>query len=306
MKNVKARAVGILIMYFLFNQLASSQPLPGGGGGCTNCFPRTINTNRNSVKFMGQTFSLIDTNAAVSTDTNLYNACALFSNDTGTNAILQVASYGTNAIIIKASHFDYSAEPLRDFALIICDKAESPTWKSMSFNNASNNQDGWLVQGTVANWQVSDPMFLMVSNMAHDCDSFFRAIPYAGPQIALTGQSPYATVQSNITLYATITDLSGITNEQFDINVNGLPARYSLAGSNAVIIDTHYNPNGAENIYVTATSTGRLYNTAFVPPDQQRIFFSGTSSMPLDFENDTYLAFASDYCPTNVGTRACT
>ncbi|MCU0785000.1 MAG: hypothetical protein MUF81_13335 [Verrucomicrobia bacterium] len=37
-----------------------------------------VNTNRNYVKFMNQAFSLIDTNAAALTDTNLYNALIAF------------------------------------------------------------------------------------------------------------------------------------------------------------------------------------------------------------------------------------
>ena len=37
----------------------------------------------------------------------------------------------------------------RDFALLVCDKVETPTWKNIDFLGASDAQDGWLVQGMV-------------------------------------------------------------------------------------------------------------------------------------------------------------
>jgi hypothetical protein len=90
-------------------------------------------TRRNYAKFQNQIFSLIDTNNVAANDTNLYNALLSFPDDTGTNSTLQIASYGANAVIIKANHFDYSAETDRDFALLVCDKVETPTWKNLIF-----------------------------------------------------------------------------------------------------------------------------------------------------------------------------
>ena len=142
---------------------------------------------RTAEQFAAQTFSVIDTNALAITDTNLYNACISFPPDTNTAATLQIAKCGTNAVIIKANHFDYSAETVRDFALLICDSVDKPVWKSIDLSGASDSQDGWLIQGSVPNWKVTDPMFMLVSNITHADNAFFRAIPYGGPQIQLTG-----------------------------------------------------------------------------------------------------------------------
>ncbi len=287
--------------------MASSMRLPtlggGGGGSGGSGSPPASDTRRNAAKFMDQTFSLLDTNSVALTDTNLYNACLAFPNDTNTVPDLQIAPYGTGSILIKANHFNYSAETLRDFALLVCDDPSKPTWKNIDLSGASDSQDGWLVQGTVANWQVTDPMFLMIGNIATNVNAFFRAIPYGGAQVALTGAAPYNTVSNTIMLQAVIMDLSGTTNEQFGINVDQLPARYSMGTSNTISIQTPYNPNGLHNINATAScNNARVYDTNNIP-DNAKLFFSGTTNLPLDFENDTYLAFASDMCPTNVGTN---
>ncbi len=121
-----------------------------------------IDTRRNYEKFMNQTFSVIDTNAAAQVDTNLYAACESFPEYTGTDPYLQIKAYGDDAVLIKASHFDYSAETARDFALLICDKVETPVWKNIDFLGASDSQDGWLVQGSVPNWKVTDAMYFKV------------------------------------------------------------------------------------------------------------------------------------------------
>ncbi len=292
-----------LLMGVMLGQSSFAQPTPGGGGGGTNSSGGSINTNRNYIKFMNQVFSLIDTNAVAQTDTNLYNALIAFPNTTDTNSTLQVASYGENSIVIKANHFNYLTETDRDFALLICDKVETPVWKNISLSDTTNSQDGWLAQGTVPNWKVTDPMYFKVSNIARDCNGFYRAIAYAGPQIELTGAQPYAVVSNVITLQVSIMDLSGVTNVQFAMNIDGLPARYNLGASNTISLNTKYNPEGLVNVYAEAfNNNARVYNPTN-PPDKSKLFFSGITSLPLEFENDTYLLFASDNCSPDVGTN---
>lgn len=253
-------------------------------------------------QFIAHVFSVIDTNAAAITDTNLYNACISFPDDTNAFPTLQIAKYGTNAVIIKANHFDYSAETERDFALLVCDSVDAPLWKNIDFLGSSDFQDGWLIQGMVPRNLVTDPMFLLVSNIAQVDKAFFRAIPYGGPQIEITGAQPYDVVSNTITLQATINDLSGVTNVQFAPNVDGAPARYSLGTNNTITIETKYNPNGIANIYLKAYSKPRIYDPANLP-DNAKLVFSGIGSLPLDFENDTFLAFASDYASPDIGTN---
>lgn len=215
---------------------------------------------------------------------------------------LQIKRYGTNCAVIKANHFDYSSETTRDFALLICDKVETPIWKSINLTGPNTN-DGWLVQGTVPNYQVKDPMFLVVSNMTSLYSAFFRAIPYSGPQVQLTGKQPNAVVSNTIVLTAAITDLSGVTNEQFQVTVNGVPARSSFAAGNAINIDTRYHPSGDEIVYLNAFNTGLRVNDPANPPDKAKLSFSTLASLPLDFENSTYVGFASDMCSPDVGTN---
>lgn len=286
-----------------FAQLPPFPPDDGGGSGGTNSTPPLLNTNRNHIKFMGQTFVLLDTNIVAQTDTNLYTALLAFADDANTIPVLQVAPYGADTLLIKASHFDYSAESARDFALLIGDKLETPVWKSIDLSGASDSQDGWLVQGTVPRWLVTDPMFLQVSNIARDCNAFFRVIPYGGPEITISGPQPYDVVSNTIALQLAINDLSGVTNEQLDLNVDGVPVRFSLGSSNTLNLETKYNVNGLNNLYVNAfNDNARVYNPTN-PPDNAKLYFAGTSTIPLDFENDTYLAFASDMCPLDVGTN---
>jgi len=117
-----------------------------------------------------------------------------------------------------------------------------------------------------------------------------------------TGPNAYDVVSNTVALQATVTDLSGVTNESFEVTVDGLPARYSLGASNTIDLETKYNPNGPENIYLNTANAARIYDTNN-PPDNSKFFFSGSASIPLDFENDTYLAFASDFCPPELGTN---
>ena len=161
---------------------ASSVPTPGGGGSGTPEPPPSPDTRRNYAKFQNQVFAVVDTNKAAVNDTNLFNVCASFPDDTGTGPSLQIAPFGTDAVIIKANHFDYSAETDRDFALLVCDKVETPVWKSIDFAGASDVQDGWLVQGTVPKWKVTDSMYFLISNIAPSVNAFFRAIPYSGAE----------------------------------------------------------------------------------------------------------------------------
>jgi hypothetical protein len=84
-------------------------PDPGGGGGSGDPPPPPPNIP-NYQKFIGQAFTVIDTNNAAANDTNLYNVCISFADDTNTAPTLQIEQYGSNAVIIKANHFDYSTE----------------------------------------------------------------------------------------------------------------------------------------------------------------------------------------------------
>jgi hypothetical protein len=303
-KKIIGRLVvgGVLACCLVTNTQAQLLPPDGGGNGGSGSGGASPDPRRNYQKFKNQSFSLINTNTAALNDTNLYKVCASFFANTNTVPNFQIAAYGANAVVIKANHFNYSAET-QDFALLVCDSLGSPVWKSVDFLGASDSQDGWLVQGLVPFWQVSDPMFFMISNIVHDCNAFYRVIPYSGPQIALSGPQPNNIVSNIITLQATITDLSGITNEQFEATIDGQPARYSLGLSNTISIDTKYNPNGPCNVYLQAIGRASVYDPTNVLADNSKTFFTGLASMPLDFENDTYLVFASDFCPTNVGTN---
>jgi hypothetical protein len=269
----------------------------GEGGGDDSSWE----TMRNYQEFAAQAFLLIDTNNAAANDTNLYNACASFPADTNALANLQIKSYGANAAIIKANHFDYSAEG-RDFALLVCDWPDKPTWKSIDLLGSSDAQDGWLVQGSVPSWEVTDPMYIMVSNIMSSHAAFFRAIPYGGPQMELTGPQPYDTVSNTISIQATIFDLSGVTNDQFVLTVDGAAARYGVGQTNTISINTKYNPNGSANLNLSGLSNARVYDRTN-PPDKSRLVFESALSLPLDFENATYLAFASDMCSPDVGTN---
>ena len=257
----------------------------------------------NSQKFIGQVFSLIDTNAAAANDINLYNACISFPNDTSTAAVLQITRYGPNAVIIKADHFDYSSET-RDFALLVCDKVQTPTWKNIYLSGSSDSQDGWLVQGAVPNWEVTDPMFLLVSNINLTYNGFFRAIPYDGPQVQILGAQPYATVSNTVTLQALITDLSGTTttNQQMVVTVNGLPARCGVGPTNTISLDTRYAQSGSEEVEVAMNSVPVAFD-AENPPFDTRLAWTTTAVLPLDFENPAFLVNASDMCSPDMGTN---
>lgn len=300
MKNIASKIIALAMLALSFNAFSQLLP-PGAGDGGGGFSEPPADTRRNYTKFMNQAFSIIDTNAAATDNTNLYNACVSFPDTT--NTALQVVAYGTSAVIIKASHFDYSTETDRDFALLVCDSLDEPVWKDILFSGESDDQDGWLVQGTVPHWQVTDTMFFMISNIVHDCNAFYQVIPYDGPQIQLTGPQPYDVVSNVISIHAAIKDLSGITNEQFEVTVDGTPTRYSLETNNTISLDTRYNPAGPCNVDLEVVNKASIYDPTNVLADNAKIYFSGFASMPLDFENDTYLDFASDYASPDIGTN---
>src|ERR1035437_166734 len=275
----------------------SAMNIPVPYGEDTPDDPQTPPPNiPNYQKFMGQAFSLIDTNDAAVNDPDLYNGCVSFPDDTNTAPFLQIARYGTNALIIKTNHFDYSAET-RGFALLICDKVETPTWKNIDLSGSSDSQDGWLIQGSVPDDQVTDPMFLMVSNINLAYNAFFRAIPYGGPQVQITGAQPYDTVTAILSLQAVIADLSGTssTNQQFTVTVNLLPARYALASGNTIALETTYAPSGIQEVEVALGSAPLIFDPQNPPLDTQ-LTWATTATLLLAFENSAFLVNASDMC----------
>jgi hypothetical protein len=277
-------------------------PPGGGGGGGTNSFSPPPDIS-NYLKYQAQAFLVLDTNAVASTDTNLFNALSSFADDNGTAPVLQVMPYQGNCLLFKTSHFDFSSESTRDFCLVVCDKVETPLYKNIDLSTPSNNiqNGGWLVQGSVPNVSVTDPMFLMVSNTSRTYNGFFRVIPYGGPDIQLSGCNAYDVVSNTITLQATISDLSGITNETFDVTVDGFKARYGIGTNNTVKLETPYNPNGPCTLYAKAGNSATIYDPTNSPGDA-KLFFSGSTTLPLDFENDTYMAFGGDNSSPDIGT----
>jgi len=252
--------------------------------------------------FVQQVFSVVDTNAAASNDTNLYNELLSFPTNTNTGPELQIMLYQTNIVLIRANHFDYSADT-RDFALVICDSVLIPLWKNINLSNTTNVQDGWLIQGLVPNFQVTDPMYLMVSNISLSCDAFFRAIPYSGPQITLAGANPNDTVSNTITLQAAIVDLSGTANQTFGIEVAGLSANYSLAASNTISIDTSYFPNGNEDVSLLVGNTNALLYDPTSSATDTKLNYATSADIPFDFEHSSYVISAGDMCTPDVGTN---
>jgi hypothetical protein len=272
----------------------------GGGGTSPADSPQPPPDISNYAKFLAQSFSVIDTNSV--TDTNLYNACAGFR-DTNTTPLLQIVQYEPGCLVIKASHFDYSSDS-RNFCVVVCDKLDTPLYKNMDLFAPSNNvqNGGWLVQGSVPAWQVADPMFLVVSNISTVYNAFFRAVPYSGPVVTFSGANPGDTVSNLVALQANVTDLSGVTNENWTVNVDGAETRYTLGAGNTFTFDTKYNVDGLDTIYLAVGNQARIFDTNN-PPDNSQVFFSAGGSISLDFENPQYLAFASDWCPPEAGTN---
>jgi len=280
-------------------------PLPGGLGGGDGGSP-LVHTNPpnipNNQKYMDQVFVRVDTNDAAANDTNLYKVCATIPHVTTSAPVVQISRYGTNALILKASHFDYSAETVRDFALIVCDTPITPVWRNINLLNTTNTQNGWMVQGLIPNWEVTDPMFLMVSNLNLAYNAFFQVIPYGGPQVTLTGPQQDSVVTNIVTLTATVSDLSGITNEQFALTVNGDTARYSIGSSNTINLDTRYSPNGIQEIELNAGNQCASVFDPQNPPADTKLSFDSQATLSLDFENNNYLVWSGDNCSPEVGT----
>lgn len=255
----------------------------------------------NYAKYAAQSFSVIDTNDAAVNDTNLYSACATFT-DTNTDPLLQIVQYQPGCLLLKASHFDYSAET-RNFAIVVCDKVETPIFKTLDLQNPSNNisNGGWLLQGSVAPGEVTDPMFLMISNISTAYNAFFRAIPYSGPQINVTGYNSYDVVSNTIALQVDVTDLSGVTNVNFSMDASGVPVRSSITGPNTVSIDTRYNLDSYENLDFYAMTKSSVWNSDDTPVDNPQLSFTSLNTLPLDFENPIFLAYQSDEASTDIG-----
>jgi hypothetical protein len=279
-----------------------SPPLPGGGTpeDGTNGTTYTPPDISNYAKYMAQSFGLVDTNDPT-LDTNVFNACAAFS-DTSTNPLLQIATLGNGTLVMKASHFDYSSES-RNFAIVVCDNVEAPLFKTMDLQNPANNiqNGGWLLQGTVAPGQVTDPMFLMVSNISTMYNAFFRAIPYNGPQILVAGYNPYDVVSNTINLQVDVVDLSGVTNVLFSTDASGVPVRYEITGPDTMIVDTRYNLDSYENLNFYATTKSSVWNSDNTPVDNAQLSFTSLNTLPLDFENPVFLAYQSDEASTDIG-----
>jgi hypothetical protein len=302
-KTIASLIVGCVFACCFAQKIQAQMPPGGGGGGGTNSSSPSPDIS-NYLKYQAQSFLVLDTNAVAATDTNLFSALSAFSNDNGTNPVLQVMPYQGNCLLFKASHFDYSGESTRDFCLAVCDKVETPLYKNIDLSTPSNNvqNGGWLVQGSIPSWKVADPMFLMVSNTSRIYNGFFRIIPYVGPEITLTGPQPYDTVSNTISFQATISDISGITNEQFVVTVDGAPARYSIGASNTISLETKYNPNGSCTVWANTINTALIVDPTNLP-DNAKLYFSGSGTLPLDFENDTYMAFASDNASPSIGVN---
>jgi hypothetical protein len=290
----------------------SLPPGPGDGEFGDPPPPPPPDTTPNINKFMAQTFQLLDTNLVALTDTNLYNILLAFPADTNTGPSLQIARRATNAVVVKANRFDYSAETTRNFALLVCDKPETPVWKNIDLLASSDTQDGWLIQGSVQPYKVTNPMFMLVSNINLDYSAFFRATPYGGPEILLSAAQNYSTVSNTITLTANISDLTGtrVTNHQFAVKVNGLPARWAHTSTNGITLDTRYAPAGIQEVEVTMGSVPVVFDpqdppisTTLWDANSQQLEWDATATLPLDFENPAFLVNASDMCSPDMGTN---
>jgi len=280
------------------SQSAPPSP-PGGGGGQPYTPPPDI---PNAEKYAAQRFSVIDLNEAASNNASLYAICTSFPADNNTDPYLQIARYGSDAVIVKASHFDFSAEE-RDFALLICDKVNTPLWRDVNLMSPGNSQDGWLIQGIVKNWQVTDPMFLLVSNLNLSYNGFFRAIPYSGPEVTISSPEPYSVVANSISLSVGVRDLSGTTSLKSKILINGLEGRASISGNNSVTIDTRYAPLGVATVKINVQNDNATVLSPQTSEGDVKLIYDGSAELPLIFANSLSLSAASDLCTTDVGTN---
>ncbi len=283
---------------------ASSIPLPGDDPD-VDPVPQVADTRRNYGKFMHQAFLHIDTNQVVlDGNVSLYNLCNTIPQTTNTGPDLQIIPYGTDAVIIKANSFDFSAETSRDFALVVSDTIDKPILKAIDLVGSFAASDGWLIQGTVNRSKVTSPMFLMVTNIAKDCSAFFRAVPYSGPQVTLSGIEAYSAVSNSVSLSVDISDLSGVTNNYLDVTVDGIPARYSVTGSNTISLDTRYCRNGYRTVVVRAYNQNAvLIEDLDAPPMDTKLDYDGSSELALEFANATSLYWPSDFADPSIGTN---
>jgi hypothetical protein len=305
-KMMERLMAGCLLACYTVSSLNAQIIPPGPGGEGTNSGGGTYSTPPdipNVQKYIGQYFSVIDTNDAAVNNTNIYNSLLTFADDTGTSPSLQILPYQNNCLLLKASHFDYSGESVRDFCLVVNDKVDVPFFKNVDLAHTFSTNNGWLIQGIVSKSKIADPMYLLVSNISRTYNGFFRIIPYSGPEIQLTGYNQSDVVSNTITLQTTITDLSGVTNQQMSVLVDGLPARYTSGTSNVINIDTRFAPNGNETIsVVVGNNNALLYNPSNAVTDN-KLFYENTTTLSLDFENDIYMSFPGNESADDVGTN---
>lgn len=149
-------------------------------------------------------------------------------------------------------------------------------------------------------------MFMLVSNLNLSYNAFFKAIPYGGAQMQLTGPQPNETVSNIISLQAVITDLSGLTstNQGLAVTVNGLQPRatLTLGSTNTVTLDTRYAASGLQEIEVSYGSIPFAFDPESPPMDTQ-LAYGNTATLSLDFENPAFLVNASDMCSPDMGTN---
>jgi hypothetical protein len=269
---------------------------------------------RNYAKYGAQFAALLDTNSLANDgdtgDSNLAYSCGAINGPTNGLPWLTIKSYGADGIIIRADNFDYS-QTNAQLALLVCDKVNTPIWKVVDFNGASDAQDGWLVQTFVTQPNVASTMFFQVTNLNMSYDAFFTVIPYNGPQVAIIGTNqPFDVVSNVITLTTQIYDLSGTTNEHFLVDVNGdsISTRSSLS-NNAITLDTKYNPNGQDygidNVDLSVGGFPTVYgNSPNTNVADIQTSVASSASIPLDFENVNYLLDQSFLAQRDIGTNS--
>jgi len=296
--------LGGLLSLGIFSQSTTAQPIPGEGG--TNTGSGTVitgNTNRNLVKYNGQVFYYINTNSLPSDNPELYNALLTIPSTTETTPSIKTSRYA-DSILLRLSGFDYSSET-HDLALIISDNVAGSTWKDVKLSGSSDTNDGWIIQGIIPRSDVTDPMYLMVTNVPYDCSAFFKVVPYSGPQITVTGVAQDQVVSNLLTVTLSIQDLSGATNQHLTVSVDEIPLSFSLGQSNTVTIDTRYVPNGPYYLsFNVATLNGIIWNpTNADVQGNMPLTYDTTIDVALDFENQTWVEFAGDYSEPAIGTN---
>ena len=300
-KTIGRLIVGCSFAYCL-TSILHAQITPGNGntGGGTNTYS-PLPDIPNYLKYQAQSFQVLDTNSVATTDTNLFNALASFSTDNGTNPVLQVMPYQGNCLLFKASHFDYTTETTRDFALIINDKANVPIYKTVDLTGTTTNKNGWLIQGVIHRTAVTDPMYLLVSNISRSYSAYFKVVPYDGPTVQFTGANDGDTVSGDLPLTVTVTDLSGVTNQQIAVLLDGLPARYSITASNAVKVETKYYQNGTTTFSVKAANDN-AYVLCPTNNTDTKTSYENVATLSLDFENPFFVVNSGDMASPDIGS----